>query len=398
MRSIASFSLILLFTGPAGLAAQAEVPLWRVEPAARAGTGEGAGALTPISDLTVGRDGTLYVSQPQEHVVKIYRADGRYLRSLGREGEGPGEFAQPTTLGWRGDSLWVADPAQARISLFRPDGTFVRAITFSHASQVTEGRTNIPAYLLSDGSVLGWWQAPLQLLSQGRPVSSPMVRFTPRGEPINVMARRESRNEFGEIVEGNSRTYFPQAFTDSPLEAVAPDGSGVVIVRRDAATRAGRTTFHVRRMDASGRVTLSRNYSYVPIPLSSAAVDRALDEHESALGDTRIRTPEAAVLRRELRRHLYRPRFLPPVTALVLGRDGTIWLRREELGRPMAWWHVLDPGGRIIGRAWVPARLSVRYADRTQLWGIEHDELGVPTLVRFRIVRRGDRWPDYLRR
>lgn len=386
MRRIAVFITALLFTGHAALAAQAEVPLWRVEAVARAGTGEGPGALTDVSHLTVGRDGSVYVSQPREQVVKVYSAAGRYLRSIGREGAGPGEFDSPGALGWRGDTLWVADPAQTRISLFRPDGTFLRAITFSHASQVTEGRTQIPAYLLADGSVLGWWRVPLQLLSRGRVVSSPMVRFNARGEPIGVMGRRESRNQFGELAEGSSRTFFPQKFTDTPLEDVAPDGSSIVIVRRDAATTPGRTVFSVRRMDASGRVTLQRNYSYRPLPLSSGAVDRALDEHVRGLGQTRIRTPEAATLRRQLREHLYRPRFLPPVTALVLGRDGTIWLRREDLGRSMAWWHVLDPRGRIIGRAWVPANLDVRYADRTQLWAVELDELDVPTLVRFRIV------------
>ncbi|MBW3572062.1 MAG: hypothetical protein KY467_13255 [Gemmatimonadetes bacterium] len=386
MRTAAVFTLSILLAGPSVLHAQAEVPLWRVEAVARAGAGDGPGALTYVSDVTIGRDGTLYVAQPREKVVKTYTPAGRYLRSIGREGAGPGEFESPGSLGWRGDTLWVTDPAQTRISLFRPDGTFLRAITFSHASQVTEGRTQIPAYLLADGSVLGWWQVPLQLLSQGRVVSSPMVRFTARGEPIGVIGRRESRNEFGELAEGNSRTYFPQKFTDTPLEAVAPDGSSIVIVRRDAATSPARTVFSVQRMDASGRVTLSRNYSYRPIPLSSGAVDRALDEHVRGLGQTRIRTPEAAVLRRQLRRHLYRPRFLPPVTALVLGRDGTIWLRREELGRSMAWWHVLDPSGRIVGRAWVPATLDVRYADRAQIWGVEMDEFDVPTLVRFRIV------------
>jgi hypothetical protein len=385
MRTAAVFAVSLLSTGPSALAGQADVPLWRVEPVARAGTGDGPGGLTAVSDVTVARDGTVYVSQPQEKVIKVYSAAGRYLRSFGREGAGPGEFDRPSTLGWRGDTLWVADPAQTRISLFRPDGRFIRSISFSASAPLTEGRTQIPGYLLSDGSVLGWWQAPLQVLAQG-PVSVPMVRFNARGEPINVIARRESRNEFGQIVEGTSRTYFPQPFTDSPLDAVAPDGSSVVIVRRNAATTSDRTVFSVQRIDGSGRVSLSRNYSYRPLPLSSDAVDRALDEHVSGLGETRIRTPEANVLRRQLRRQLYRPRFLPPVTGLLLGRDGTIWLRREELGRPMAWWHVLDPGGRIIGRTWIPARLSVRYADRTQIWAVERDELDVPTLVRFRIV------------
>lgn len=277
-------------------------------------------------------------------------------------------------------------PSVLRRPCDRPDGTFLRSITFSHTSQATDGRVQIPGSLLADGSVLGWWQAPLNVLARG-PVTVPMVRFTAAGEPVNVIARLESRNEFGQLIDGTSRTYFPQPFTDSPLDAVAPDGSSLVVVRRNAATAPERTVFSIQRTDASGRVTLSRNYSYRPLPLTSAAVDRALDEHVRGLGQTRIRTPEAAALRRQLREHLYRPRFLPPVTALVLGRDGTIWLRREDLGRSMAWWHVLDARGRIIARAWVPANLDVRYADRTQFWAVERDENDVPTLVRFRIVQ-----------
>lgn len=144
--------------------------------------------------------------------------------------------------------------------------------------------------------------------------------------------------------------------------------------------------FSVQRFHHSGRVTLARNYRYRPLPVTREMVERALDEHVGRLGETRIRTPEASVLRRQIRQNLYRPRFLPPVTELVLGRDGTIWLRREDLGRQMAWWHVLDGRGRIIARAWVPAGVRVAYADRTQIWTVELDELDVPTLVKYRIV------------
>lgn len=386
MKVVFTAVLFLLSVAPSQRAAQAQVPLWRVAPEFRAGTGDGPGALSAVSDLTVGRDGNIFVSQPQESVVKVYDARGRYVRSIGREGSGPGEFERPSSLGWRGDTLWVADPPQTRISLFAPSGGFVRAISFSRAAPLTDGRPHIPGFLLADGSVLGFWQAPLFLVAGSRPLNIPMVRFTARGEPIALLARREDRNEFGVMTQGTSRTYFPQPFTDSPLTAVAPDGSALVIVRRNAAPHGDSAVFSVQRIHYSGRVSLSRNYQYRPLRLSRDAVARAVDEQAGGLAETRIRTPEAAVVRRELRENLYRPRFLPPVTRLVLGRDGTIWLRREELNRDMAWWHVLDARGRIIARAWVPARLSVRYADRTGIWGVEYDELDVPALVKYRIV------------
>jgi hypothetical protein len=389
MMVSAILHLALLVGACSTLAAQAPVPLWRVAPEVRAGTGDGPGALSTVSDVTMGRDGSVYVSQPQENVVKVYDARGRYLRSIGREGSGPGEFDRPSSLGWRGDTLWVVDTPQTRISLFLPNGRFVRSISFSRAAPLTDGRHHIPGSLLADGSVLGMWQTPLSLIAGTPPVSVPMVRFTARGEPIALLARDEHRNAFGVIAEGTSRTYFPQRFTDTPLTAVSPDGSAVVMVRRNAATRSDSTVFSVQRFHHSGRVTLSRNYRYRPLPLTREMVERAEDEHVGALGETRIRTPEASVLRRQIRESLYRPRFLPPVTRLVLGRDGTIWLRREDLGRDMAWWHVLDGRGRIIARAWVPAGVRLVYADRTQIWAVELDEFDVPTLVKYRIFPGG---------
>lgn len=386
MKVSTALQLALLVGADSPLAAQAQVPLWRVAREVRTGTGDGPGALSAVSDVTIGRDGSVYVSQPQENVVKVYDARGRYLRSLGREGRGPGEFERPSSLGWRGDTLWVADSSQTRISLFLPNGRFVRSISFSRAAPLTDGRPHIPGSLLADGSVLGVWQTPLSLIAGSRSVSIPMVRFTARGEPIALLARREDRNEFGVVTEGTSRTYFPQPFTDSPLTAVSPDGSAVVMVRRNAASRPDSTVFSVQRLHHSGRVTLARNYRYRPQPLTREMVERAVDDQVGGLGETRIRTPEASVLRRQIRQNLYRPRFLPPVTQLVLGRDGTMWLRREDLGREMAWWHVLDAGGRIIARAWVPAGVRVAYADRTQIWAVELDELDVPTLVKYRIV------------
>ncbi|HEX7241808.1 MAG TPA: 6-bladed beta-propeller [Longimicrobiaceae bacterium] len=385
MRILALLCAAFIFLPHPQLTAQSEIPRWRLVRDATAGGGEGPGALTEVGEVTVGRDGRVYVSQRQDGVVRVYDARGRYLREIGRSGEGPGEFEWQSGMGWRGDTLWVADGAQARISLFRPDGRFVRSLTFVRAGPLTGGRPNVPGDLLADGSVLGSWRAYLSVLAAG-PVSEPLVRFTPRGEPIGVLARVERRNEFVQLRSGNSRTYFAQPFADSPMWAVAPDGSALVVVTRDAATSGGQARFTVRKVHFSGRTAFARAYRYVPKPLPSAAVERVVDEHVGGLSNARFRTPPEGAARRSIRRALYLPKHLTPVTGLVLGRDGTIWLRREEDGRPTVGWIVLDPAGNVVARLSLPAKLDVRYADRTQLWGVELDEMDVPTLARFRVA------------
>lgn len=385
MRLLVLLCAALVLLPQPRLSAQSEIPRWRVVRDATAGAGEGPGALTEVGPVTVGRDGRLYVGQPQDGVVRVYDARGRYLREIGRSGEGPGEFERQSGMGWRGDTLWVSDFVQARISLFGPDGRFVRSITFIRADPLTGGKPNYPGDLLADGTVLGSWRAPLYQLVAG-PVSVPLVRFTPRGEPVNVVARTQMYNEFVELRSGTSTTYFAQPFTDSPLRAVSPDGSALVLVTRSAATTGGQARFTVRKVHFSGRTAFARTYRYVPKPLPSAAVERAVDEHVGGLSNARFRTPPEGAVRRSIRRALYLPKHLTPVTSLVLGRDGTIWLRREEDGRSTVGWIVLDPAGNLVARLSLPARLDVRYADRTQLWGVELDELDVPTLARFRVL------------
>ena len=77
-------------------------------------------------DLALGADGTLLVSEGGGDAhVKVFDASGRFLRRIGRAGEGPGEF-RVAFLAVRGDTLLVQDPQVARASTFRiSDGQFI---------------------------------------------------------------------------------------------------------------------------------------------------------------------------------------------------------------------------------------------------------------------------------
>ncbi len=62
-------------------------------------------------------EGVLYVSDTLAHQIKLFDATGRLIRSIGRRGEGPGEFNFPTYISLAGDRLIVADTMNARVQL-----------------------------------------------------------------------------------------------------------------------------------------------------------------------------------------------------------------------------------------------------------------------------------------
>ncbi len=59
----------------------------------------------------------LYVADTHDHDIKVFSADGRLLRTLGRRGEKPGEFNYPTYLVLARGELYVTDTMNARVQV-----------------------------------------------------------------------------------------------------------------------------------------------------------------------------------------------------------------------------------------------------------------------------------------
>ncbi len=90
---------------------------------------------------------------------------------------------------------------------------------------------------------------------------------------------------------------------------------------------------------------------------------------------------------RAIRDVLYQPDFLPPVTGAVIGRDGTVWIKRESIPGDSIAWNVIDELGNMVGVLTLPKNLRVRQVQRDLVWAVELDEFDVPYVVRFRVER-----------
>jgi len=63
---------------------------------------QGEYAFGQIADLVVDDAGSFYVLDGRSSHVKVFDASGRYVRTIGRAGQGPGEFEQPMNLSFNG--------------------------------------------------------------------------------------------------------------------------------------------------------------------------------------------------------------------------------------------------------------------------------------------------------
>ncbi len=106
-----------------------------------------------ITDVLMDPSGRIFVSDLDASHVAVFDSLGRRLGTLGRSGEGPGEFRSPWTLAQgRGDSIFVVDLALARVSVFAGDLSFVRSFRINPSwgigflEELTDGTFLVTGY------------------------------------------------------------------------------------------------------------------------------------------------------------------------------------------------------------------------------------------------------------
>jgi len=83
------------------------------------------------SQYLMGEDGYFYVNDRGNTRIAVFGPDGKYVRSFGRDGDGPGEFRSPNLLWIRDNNVAVFDMRNRRTSLFNINGTFLRSFSYS---------------------------------------------------------------------------------------------------------------------------------------------------------------------------------------------------------------------------------------------------------------------------
>ena len=82
-------------------------------------------------DIVVDKSGNVYVMDSKAKHIKKFDADGKFLKLIGREGQGPGEFTRPSGLVCSRDKLVAWDMMGFRFSLFTLDGEPIKSVRHS---------------------------------------------------------------------------------------------------------------------------------------------------------------------------------------------------------------------------------------------------------------------------
>src|SRR5687768_3681092 len=109
-------------------------------------------------------DGRIVVANGGTSELRFFGSEGKWVKSVGRRGGGPGEFE---ALGWldvgAGDTLRTYDWSLRRLSVFSPDGDFVRPVSLHAGGEVSSPR---PLGMLGDGRLIAQSQKSVTIESK----------------------------------------------------------------------------------------------------------------------------------------------------------------------------------------------------------------------------------------
>lgn len=88
--------------------------------------GEGKGEF--IFPVGIAKDPVenLYVCEYGGHDrIQVFAKDGSWLREFGSAGTGPGQFQRPSGLAWHDGRVFIADAVNNRVHIYKEDGTYI---------------------------------------------------------------------------------------------------------------------------------------------------------------------------------------------------------------------------------------------------------------------------------
>jgi DNA-binding beta-propeller fold protein YncE len=82
-----------------------------------------SGLFSLPTNVAVDKEGNVYVTDTLNDRVEIFDADGNFLSTFGKNGDGPGYFSRPKGIAVDVDGhIWVADAMQQRVQVFNNEG------------------------------------------------------------------------------------------------------------------------------------------------------------------------------------------------------------------------------------------------------------------------------------
>ncbi len=205
-----------------------------------------------VADILLDAEENIYILDAGNHRVQKFEKDGLYLLTMGKEGQGPGEFQNPIFMAWdHEDNLCITD--NHRIHVFDNAGTFERSITLENSF--------MDFFFDAEGNII----ANVTVPGDDGP-SRQLRKYDSTGKELEQLVRFEDVRPVREEDETGYTVTFKAYHQYSLMPAIRECGDGAFIFGWPA-------EFSFSMMDTDGKLLRRIERAAVPIPITQDEKD-----------------------------------------------------------------------------------------------------------------------------
>ncbi|MBN2246664.1 MAG: hypothetical protein JW755_12545 [Candidatus Aminicenantes bacterium] len=326
--------------------------------------------LESIIDIALDGAGMLYACDMYAHNIKKFTTEGKFIKVIGREGQGPGEFNWPWTVAASKDGIIVFDMRNRRLCALTAEGEHLKSITVQRA----EGQPRIMKSLPNSDVVIereiihfGEGDKPQDCVIQ---VYAPdlTLKKTIISQPVWRNKYRQIQGMFTNIIQ----PFSPQVHWD-----VTSQGNIIFGFSADYTIE----IHHVKK----GKLS-TFPHKYDPVKVTDEDKEKFFASLTSSTSSgSRTGVPK------EIKDMTEFPKNKPAFTNILVDPEGNILVfpSQKISDTPEIIFDAFDPDGTFIGRVKLDSKTAFPYSAEVHsgfVWVIESNEKGLSKIVKYRIT------------
>lgn len=323
-------------------------------------------------------DGRIAVSDNGTHQIRIFSPEGAFLRSFGREGEGPGEFRHIQVMGTIGsDTLVVLDGRGRRTSRFHPEAGFLGQTLLPEEAGVAMHSNG----MFGDGAIVfgggvNWDRGDATPTRGYERLTNPFYSVSLDGSGINHFGEFPGTEVVWTTGQVDGRETLAAGFVSFGLSPRA-------MARGDCLVLGTRDRYEVNVFDSVGRLERIVRLQIPAVPVTQVHLDGLLEERLA-----RLPSPDLAPQIRAGFRDTPHAETMPAFQALLLDSEGYLWVEDYNIpGDTLRTWTVFDEDGNPRTRLSLPRDNRVMDMGMDFVLAVFQDELGVEYVRSYPLTR-----------
>jgi hypothetical protein len=299
---------------------------------------------SPRSTIAVDKHDRIYVLDVRECRLNVFDKTGKFLKTIGRRGQGPGEFRGPYQLLISAqDEIIVEELITRQLTYFSLEGLYKKTVSLAEAGIAD---INID----STGNIYG----------------------------IDIIL--DEKNPRWELKKFDSNLTYLATLDSAPYKSPTqadgynPFGYGSLcfcIIINDQIVSGFSQKYELKLFGPQGDLIKKITKDYIPVKITKEEIEARTKGHIS-LGGPALK-PSI-------------PKYHLPFRTLMSGDEGRIFVASWEMtkDRKQRYYDIYDPAGKCISRK--SFKFMPQIWKNGKLYAIEEDEEGFPYVKRFKVT------------